>query len=93
MTYIKVSWKHSFSDEPVLMYSELDENRNEIRKVEIYRDGIMGYAWKDISMNGTTLSESEIPELSVINKDIQFEGVGIIKDEFDIIWETATKRK
>lgn len=53
MTYIKVFWKHSFLDEPVLMYSELDENRNEIRKIEIYRDGMMGYAWVEVSMNGT----------------------------------------
>lgn len=93
MTYIKIFWKHSFLDEPILMYSELDENRNEIRKVEIYRGGMMGYAWRDISMNGTFLSESEIPELDTINKDIQFEGVGIRKDEFDIIWKKAIKRK
>ena len=93
MAYIKVSWKHNFHDEPVLMYSELDEKRNEIRKVEIYRDGIMGYAQNDVSMNGTFLSKTEIPELSAINKDIQFEGVEIKKDEFDMIWETATKRK
>lgn len=38
------------------------------------------------------LSESEIPELGAINKDIQFEGAGIRKDEFNMIWEKATKR-
>lgn len=93
MTYIKVFWKHTYDDEPVLLYSELDENRDEIRKVEIYRDGMMGYACEDISINGSFLSECEIPELIVINEDTQFEGIEIQKDEFEMIWEKAVNRK
>ena len=27
MTYIKVRWIHSHADEPILLYSELDEGR------------------------------------------------------------------
>ncbi|MDE5778946.1 MAG: hypothetical protein K2I10_10655 [Lachnospiraceae bacterium] len=93
MMYIKVRWKHNFPDEPILLFSELDDNRNEIRKVEVYRDDLMGYAWGDISSNETFLSECELPELSVINEDIQFEGIEIRKEEFEIIWEKAINTK
>lgn len=93
MTYIKVCWKHNFSDEPILLFSELDDNRNEIRKVEIYRDGLMGCAWGNISRNKTILSECELPELSVINEDTQFEGIEIEREEFEKIWENAVNKK
>lgn len=89
MTYIKVSWKHDFPDEPILMFSELDDDRNEIRKVEVYRGNWLGYACKYRNKNGTLLSECELPELSVINEDIQFEGIEIEKDEFEKVWKKA----
>lgn len=89
LTYIKVHWKHNFSDEPILLFSELDDSRNEIRKVEIYRDDLMGYACEDISRNGTFLSECELPELSVINENTQFEGIEIDKEQFEKMWKKA----
>lgn len=93
MTYIKVYWKHDFPDEPILMFSELDDDRNEIRKVEVYKKGLLGYACEDRNKAGTLLSECELPELSVINEDIQFEGVEIKKDEFEKIWKQAISEK
>lgn len=93
MTYIKVYWKHNFSDEPIFLFSELDDNRNEIRKVEVYKNDLMGYAWGDISSNGTYLSECELPELGVINEDAQFEGIEIRKEEFEKIWKKAINIK
>lgn len=93
MTYIKVSWKRDFPDEPILMFSELDDDRNEIRKVEVYRENWFGYACEYTNKNGTLLSECELPELSVINEDIQFEGVEIEKDEFEKVWKRALEEK
>ncbi|MDE7424416.1 MAG: hypothetical protein K2N51_12145 [Lachnospiraceae bacterium] len=89
MTYIKVSWKHDFPDESILIFSELDNNQNEIRKVEVYRGNWWRYACEYGNKNGTSLSECELPELSVINEDIQFEGVEIEKDEFEKVWKRA----
>lgn len=89
MTYIKVSWKHDFPDEPILMFSELDDDQNEIRKVEVYRGNWLGYACEYRNKNGTFLSKCELPELSVINEDTQFEGVEIEKDEFEKVWKRA----
>jgi hypothetical protein len=34
MSYLKVKWNRSFPDEPMLLYSELDRERWEVRKVE-----------------------------------------------------------
>lgn len=92
MIYIKVHWKHSFPDEPILLFSELDDMRNEIRKVEVFRDELVGYAEGEISKNGTFLSECELPELSMINEDAQFEGVEISAEEFESIWEKAINK-
>jgi hypothetical protein len=39
MNYIKVKWNHALPDEPVWFYSELDAERWETRKVEIFADG------------------------------------------------------
>lgn len=93
MTYIKVYWKHNFPDEPILLFSELDDKRNEIRKVEVFKDKLIGYAEEKISKNGTFLSECELPELSIINKDLQFEGLEISKEEFESIWKKAINKK
>lgn len=53
MTYIKVQWIHDFEDEPILLYSELDSMRNEVRKVEVYKNNELGYACENKSVNGT----------------------------------------
>lgn len=42
--YLKVRWFHENSDEPVVLMSELDASRYEVRKVEIFADGRIGYA-------------------------------------------------
>jgi hypothetical protein len=40
---------------PVVLYSELDDNRFEVRKVEVFRDGRLGYADAVRSSGGTGL--------------------------------------
>ena len=40
MEYVLVEWDHDLDDEPYLVYSELDEDRLETRKIEFFRNGI-----------------------------------------------------
>ena len=40
MNYILVEWEHELEDEPYQIYSELDGDRRETRRVEFYRNGI-----------------------------------------------------
>ena len=40
MKYILVEWEHELEDEPYQIYSELDGDRRETRRVEFYRSGV-----------------------------------------------------
>jgi hypothetical protein len=86
MNYIRVKWLHSFEDEPVFMYSELDDERWEIRKVEIFADGRRGFASAFESAGGSGLSKEPLPSIEEIASDQQFEPVAITKDEFESVW-------
>lgn len=86
MKYVRVGWKHQHPDEPVLLYSELDADRWEVRKVEVFRDGRCGYASADVSSGGTMLGKVPVPELTEIAKDAQFEPVEISREEFEVVW-------
>jgi hypothetical protein len=93
MTYILVNWKHHDPNEPVLLYSELDESRFEVRKVEIFPDGTCGYADADGGTRGTGLGLVATPELDEITRDPQFEAVVITKDEFDAVWSRVAPER
>lgn len=90
MKYLKVAWNHSFSNEPILLYSELNDESWEIRKVEVFRDGRLGYAEADRKTPGTRLSVEPIPPPDYIAEDPQFELLPVDKIEFEEIWEKAT---
>lgn len=87
MTYLRVAWRHQHRDEPVVLYSELDGNRFEVRKVEVFRDGRLGYADADRSSSGTNLGLVATPSLEEIAQDPQFEPVQIEPAEFEAMWE------
>ena len=40
MQYVLIEREHDLDDEPYQVFSELDDNRKEILKVEFYRNGI-----------------------------------------------------
>ena len=87
MEYISVVWKHNHRDEPVRLVSELDEERFEVRKLEFFRDGSVGFASKECDSARTRLGEVTVPPLAEINEDPEFEGVPITKSEFDQLWQ------
>jgi hypothetical protein len=91
MMYLKVKWHHSFSDEPVLLYSELDGEGWELRKVEVFPDGRMGYAGPGTAVGGTKLSKEPLPPLEQIAADPQFEPIAITGPEFNVVWEYASE--
>jgi hypothetical protein len=90
MIYIKVKWNHSFPDEPVLLYSELDRERWEVRKVEIFPGGRMGYAGPGVAVGGTERGSVPVPPLEQIAEEPEFEPATITQAEFDEIWAKAT---
>lgn len=86
MTYIRVKWIHSNPSYPVLMYSELDESRWEIRKVERFEDGRVGFASATENSGGTRLGLEPVPTLEEINADKQFEALEVPSSEFERVW-------
>jgi len=88
LDYIKVKWIHTDVDTPVWLYSELDSERNETRKVYVYADGRCGYADKSEEVGDTYLSDLPIPPLAEIASDPEFKPFVITKEEFEGVWAT-----
>ncbi len=92
MKYIKVQWKHDFEDEPVTLFCELGPDRYETRKIEVFRDGSMGFASEGQSYR-SRLGTCPVPSLQEIANDEygEFEPVETTLEEFVTIWEQALK--
>jgi hypothetical protein len=90
MNYIQVKWNHTFRNEPVWLYSELDDRQWEIRKIEIFPDGTFGYAGPNEAFGSTRLSIEPLPPLGEIASDPQFEPCETSREKFEELW---AKRK
>jgi hypothetical protein len=92
MKYIKVMWLHQYVDEPVVVYSEIDNDGWETRKVEIFANGSGTFASATTHTGTSGLAEIPVPSLEEINSDPQFQGVEITKEEFEQIWIEVSKQ-
>jgi hypothetical protein len=90
MNYIRVQWLHENPDEPVWLLSELDEERWETRKVEIFANGSKGYAAKDEESGGTFLGLAPVPPIDEIAADPEFVPEEITKEQFEAAWSART---
>jgi hypothetical protein len=88
MTYIRVKWNHSNSKYPVWLFSELDDKRWEVRKVEIFLDGTYGYADANEKTQSTKLGLEPVPSISTIASKVEFEAIEITKGEFEKVWSS-----
>jgi hypothetical protein len=89
--HIRVLWHHSSAKDPMELWSELDADRNEVRKIEIWADGRVGYAYGGVEVGGSRLGESPVPQLDIIAGDPQFEPEAISQSDFEKLW-TANVR-
>jgi len=87
MKYMKVKWIHDFPDDPVLIYTEIDDDLWEHRKVELFRDGRKGFADKDEEVGGSRLGLEPWPDLEQLRLDPEFEVEEITKEQFQAVWE------
>lgn len=92
MLYQRVEWYQSSQEFPSVLYSEIDAEGWEVRKVDEYADGRLDIAAAGIETGRTFLGLVPVPPLDEINGDPQFEGVEISADEFEIVWERATSK-
>ena len=87
MKYVRLKWNHTNPDEPVWIFSELDERGKEVRKIECFRNGFCDVATASGSSGTAALMTLPLPDLSMLAKrDPEFEPVFITKEEFDEVW-------
>jgi len=91
MKYLKVRWLHNIKEDPVIFYYELDNFDNEIKKIEIYVDGSVGYADDKFQLNGSIISECKISTFDEIAKQKEFIPENITKEEFYQIYQERVK--
>jgi len=84
-SYIHVLWHHDHSEEPVEIISEIVSGV-ETRKIEIYRDGRIGFADSNRAVGGSILSEGSMPSLTEINAQAECSGEGISEAAFTKLW-------
>ena len=89
MQYIKVAWDHAHPDEPIALFSECDDDGREVRKVEVFRDGRLGYASRTDSAEGTRLGAEPMPSLEDIGRQPEFHPEETTREEFDRVWSEA----
>ncbi|MFO0896576.1 MAG: hypothetical protein U0836_04005 [Pirellulales bacterium] len=93
MTYLKVRWLHSDPTYPIWLYSELDQERWEVRKVEVFANGEKGFASDAESFHRTELGSVPTPSPAEISADAEFQLTEISQEEFEVAWaarHTAT---
>lgn len=88
--YLHVAWAYHDPKMPVDIYSELDDERWETRKVEAFADGRLQFSDGVDSTGGTGLSEVPMPTVDEINPK-----TGLISDlideaAFEEMWRRAT---
>jgi hypothetical protein len=89
-TYLRVERHHDRADEPVVLYSELDEARYEVRKIEEYRDGRMTWASLRAGSSGTTrLGEQPTPSLRALNEVGELVATEIDRAVFESVFDQA----
>jgi hypothetical protein len=87
MKHIKVEWIHNSQDDPIAIYSEIDDEQWEQRKVEIFRDGRQGFANSVEEIGGSMLGIAPWPDLKTLNAEPEFNIVEISVQEFENVWE------
>ena len=93
MQYVLVEWDHDLDDEPYRIYSELDDSRCEVRKVEFFRNGIC-FSYGAERGNQGALSGVPFPEdlRTLTGEAGECRARSISRQLFQEIWNQAQER-
>ena len=89
MRYILVKWENESVGDPDLIYIEINSYFWEQRKVEIFRDGRIGYADENEEVGSSMLAIEPWDDLDKIAHEPEFEIKEISREEFEIVWQRA----
>jgi hypothetical protein len=89
-TYVRGDWFHDFADEPRSFYAELDDERYELRKIELFKNGKTTRAsTEDLKRDPMALADQPWPILEEINAHEEVHAEEISKAEFEELWNSA----
>jgi hypothetical protein len=89
-TYIRCEWFHDFEDEPCCIYSELDDERYETRKIEVFKDGTTTRAsTEDLKFDPMALADRPAPSLEEVSTYTEFHMEEIGAAEFEDLWKSS----
>ena len=86
MRYSAVRCGHSGQEYPVLLLSEYDDAGWERRRVDVYRDGRVGFADAQ-EAHETQLAAVPMPGLDEIAEETAFKPRELTREEFERLWE------
>ena len=87
MKYVRLKWNHTNPDEPVWIFSELDSDGKEVRKIECFRNGFCDVANASVSSGTAALMTLPLPDLKQLaRRDPEFTPVEITREEFEEVW-------
>jgi uncharacterized protein YpuA (DUF1002 family) len=89
MAYERTEWRHDNPNSPVDIYSELDEDRWEVRKVEVFADGRMQYSDGVDSTGDSGLSEVPLPPITPREPGSPLHVTVVDEETFDRMWDLA----
>ena len=92
MHHIKVNWIHSNPANPVTLYSEIDQEMWEVRKVEVFADGHRDFADANYRTGSTRLGIEPLPSFDEISSDPEFQLTMISAEEFETEWQQTKVR-
>ena len=98
MEWIKIIWDHSYDNQPYEIYMELNAERYDLRKLEFFKSGKVGYSYGDIEVNGTGANIEKFPSLEEYNRlcsSYEYETLyaeRISKDQFEHKWKLFVKK-
>ena len=89
MRYLKVQWLQDDPEYPTFLYSELDDDSFEVRKVDMFADGSADPADEHHETCRTFLGEGAVPPIEEIASDPEFLPEWIPREEFETVWQAA----
>lgn len=92
MDYVLVEWFHNLEDEPSEIYSELDQDRREVRKVEFFKNGLC-FSYGGERGGREALADVPFPkDLRTLNRPGEMEAHSITSSHFQAVWNQAQER-
>lgn len=87
--YLRVRWDHDPSDDPIVLYHELDDQQRETRRIELFEDGRLQWAGQAGPDAPTSVSLEPLPALEEIRDQPEFSVSEISRPAFEEVWARA----